>query len=345
MKYATPSELTRALIDVPSLTENEGTIAARLDELLSDLGLETRRLPVDDSDEERVSLLATHSEGAPRILLCSHIDTVPPFIESSEDSEWIYGRGACDAKGIIAAMIFAVRDLLKEGVRDVGLLLLAGEETDSIGAKRANEQLAGIGSELVIVGEPTELKFVRACKGTLTATARFRGRAAHSAYPELGDSAISKAARAIVAIDEAEWGSDAEIGEGTANVGVVRGGRKPNVIPDEASLEVMIRTVEPMEQSLERLREIVESHRGTVEEPRGTSPVVFDVPAGESSVTVGFGTDAPYLGNLGRRMLFGPGSIHLAHTEAEKVRKDDLERAREKYASVVRAELEASPES
>ncbi|MBW3565075.1 MAG: M20/M25/M40 family metallo-hydrolase [Acidobacteria bacterium] len=333
------SALARQLIDIPSLTDEEGPLAAFLARMLPSAGFECRTLPVDDGNPERVSLLATAPDRIPRALLCTHLDTVPPFIASSEDDEWIFGRGACDAKGIMAAMILAASDLLEKGFCDAGLLFLAGEETDSIGAKRANEQLADLGVELVIVGEPTDGRFVEACKGTLTAEVRFDGKAAHSAYPERGESAISKAARAVVAIEETDWGTDDSIGQASANVGIISGGRKPNVVPDEASLTVMIRTVEDMNRSLERLKRTVDLFGGRIAHHHGTSPVIFEVPEGEEGISVGFGTDAPYLGNLGRRILYGPGSIHDAHTPHERIRKPDIEAARAVYARIVQNSL------
>jgi acetylornithine deacetylase len=312
-----PIELTRRLVDIPSVTGEERAVAAELQTILESIGLTVRRHPVSD---QRFNLLATGS-GRPRVLFCSHMDTVPPHIPSSEDGEWIRGRGTCDAKGIIAAMIAAAAELPSD--TGIGFLLVVGEETDSVGAKRANEDL-DVGSEYVVVGEPTDSVFVSACKGAFTARVRFRGVAAHSAYPERGDSAVSRLSRAIVAIDRSEWGSDERLGQGTANVGTIRGGGSANVIPAEAELELMIRSVEEPDAVRARLESIVGSEGGEVEESYGGSPIFLYVPEGEESKVVAFGTDAPYLERFGKRILFGPGSILEAHRKDEKIRKSEI---------------------
>jgi acetylornithine deacetylase len=324
-----PIQLTRRLVDIPSVTGDEAAVAAELQTILESIGLEVRRHPVAG---ERFNLLATRSSRT-RVLFCSHIDTVPPHIPSSEDGEWIRGRGTCDAKGIIAAMIAAVAELPDDA--GAGFLLVVGEETDSIGAKRANEDL-DVGSEYVIVGEPTDSVFVSACKGAFTARVRFRGVAAHSAYPERGDSAISRLSRAIVAIDDSEWGFDERLGHGTANVGTIAGGGSANVIPAEAELELMIRSVEEPDAVRTRLASIVESEGGEIVESYGGSPVFLYVPEGEDSKVVAFGTDAPYLDRFGKRILFGPGSILEAHRKDEKIRKSEILSAVETYRHLAR---------
>jgi acetylornithine deacetylase len=325
-----PIQLTRRLVDIPSVTGEEAAVAAELQTILESIGLTVRRHPVSD---QRFNLLATGS-GRTRVLFCSHIDTVPPHIPSSEDGEWIRGRGACDAKGIIAAMIAATADLAGE-VDGVGFLLVVGEETDSIGAKRANEDL-DVGSEYVVVGEPTDSVFVSGCKGAFTARVRFRGVAAHSAYPERGDSAISRLTRAVVAIDQAEWGFDERLGRGTVNVGTIRGGGSANVIPAEAELELMVRSVEEPDAVRARLAAIVEAEGGDIVESYGGSPIFLYVPEGEPSKVVAFGTDAPYLERFGKRILFGPGSILDAHRTDEKIRKSEILNAVGMYRDLAR---------
>lgn len=319
---------------MPSVTGEEKEIALVLESLLTEVGLEVERLPFD---EERFSLLA--SRGHPRIVLCSHIDTVPPFIASSVDGDQIRGRGACDAKGIIASMIGAAAELIGEGRSGFGLLLLIGEETDSHGAKRANEQLTNRGIERVIVGEPTDLRWVRACKGAVSATVEFSGKAAHSAYPEQGVSAISRLIRAARGIEDHDWGHDPELGSATVNVGVIRGGRKANVIPDQAALELMVRSVSSPQNVVDSLSRLVEPLGGVVSSWSGGAPIALEVPPGEEGIVVGFGTDAPYLGNLGVRMLFGPGSILVAHTADERISVPEILAASETYRDVVRGYL------
>lgn len=326
-----PLSLTRDLIDVPSVTGDERAIGERLETLLRSIGLATERQFVS---EARFNLLA-RAEGTPTVLLCTHIDTVPPFFPSSETDERIFGRGACDTKGAIAAMISAAERLVLSGIRDFGLLLVVGEETDSIGARLANERFAGIGARTIVVGEPTGSKWVRGAKGTLTASMRFRGRAAHSAYPELGDSAIAKMARAIARIETESWGGSSEFGETTVNVGVARGGVKANVIPAEAEIEMILRLAEPPAVALAKLEAIALETDATLSLSPGNPPVRMAVPDGEEAIVVAFGSDIPYLGAMGTPMLFGPGSILDAHGSEESVSKKEIVEAVDTYHSVV----------
>lgn len=327
-----PIRLAREFIDLPSLTGEEGPFGERVATLLAGLGFRVERQEIAPG---RANLLATIGD-RPRVLLSSHLDTVPPFFASSETATRLIGRGACDTKGIIAAMVTAAAGLKEEGVRDFGLLLVVGEETDSIGAKRANGWLQDRGVELLINGEPTEGRFVRASKGALTAVIRFEGKAAHSAYPERGDSAIVKLAGAIGAIYGAGWGSDPEMGSGTPNVGVVRGGEKANIIPAAAEAECIFRIVEPVGVARERLERILEPFGGRIERSHGNDPVRMAVPRGAPSVVVAYNTDVPHLHALGRPVLFGPGSILEAHSATESVGKDELSAAVGVYHGLVR---------
>jgi acetylornithine deacetylase len=326
-----PIALARRLIDVPSPTDHERDAAELLEAELQRLGFSTRRQEVTES---RFNLFAS-AGGRPRVVINSHIDTVPPWFASSEDEEHVYGRGACDTKGIIAAMIAAGARLREEGQRDFAFLFVVGEETDSIGAKSANEAFRDLGSEYVLVGEPTESQFARASKGALTAFVRFHGVAGHSAYPERGDSAINKMVRAIAEINAAAWGSDEVLGKGTVNVGVVRGGEKPNVIPAEAECQMIFRIVEEPEAVRSRLEAIVQRHDGEIYVARGNPPQHMIVPDGAPSTVVAFNTDVPHLGNLGKPLLFGPGSILDAHGANEKISKHDLLRAVDTYRQTI----------
>src|SRR5947208_5710789 len=192
-----PLALARQLIDIPSTTDNEGAVGAFLFDELTRLGYACRKHAVS---ETRFNVYAA-AGGRPRVVLNSHIDTVPPWFASSSDDDFIYGRGACDTKGVIAAMIAAGERLRASDLRDFAFLFVVGEETDSIGAKSANVAFADLGSEYVLVGEPTESKFARASKGALTCFVRFEGIAGHSAYPERGESAINKLVAAIAEIN------------------------------------------------------------------------------------------------------------------------------------------------
>ncbi|HET7436238.1 MAG TPA: M20/M25/M40 family metallo-hydrolase [Thermoanaerobaculia bacterium] len=327
-----PLRFARELIDVPSPTESEVAVGELLERTLRDLGFETRRQPVT---ETRFNLYAS-AGGRPRVILNSHIDTVPPWFTSYEDETHLYGRGACDTKGIIAAMIAAGERLRADDIRDFAFLFVVGEETDSIGAKAANDEFAALGSEYVLVGEPTESIFARASKGALTVVVRFRGVAAHSAYPHLGASAINRMVAAISEITSADWGADEVLGNTTVNVGVVRGGEKPNIIAANAECEMIFRLVTTPEDVLARVTAIVEKHEGEVILSRGNAPQHMVVPDGETSAVVSFNTDVPWLGKLGQPLLYGPGSILDAHGAKERIGKKDLLEAVETYQRVVR---------
>lgn len=326
-----PLAFARRLIDIPSTSDSELAVAEFLHAELAALGYDCRRQAVSD---DRFNLFA--SAGAlPRVILNSHIDTVPPWFASREDDEFLYGRGACDTKGIIAAMIAAGEQLRARGVREFAFLFVVGEETDSIGAKEANVEFAGLGSEYVVVGEPTESKFARASKGALTCFVAFDGVAAHSAYPERGDSAISKMVAAIAEINATDWGSDDTLGKTTVNVGVVRGGEKPNVIPASAECEMIFRTACDPEEIRPALEKLLASHGGRITMARGNEPQWMTVPQGADSTVVAFNTDVPHLRALGKPLLFGPGSILDAHGSDERIAKQDLLAAVDTYTEMV----------
>ena len=331
-----PVKLARKLIDVPSVTDDERAVAELLDAELTALGFATRRHEVS---ETRFNLYAA-AGGRPRVVLNSHIDTVPPWFGSREDDEFLYGRGACDTKGIIAAMIAAGERLRARDIRDFAFLFVVGEETDSIGAKKANDAFADLGSEYVVVGEPTESTFARASKGAFTAFVRFDGKAGHSAYPERGDSAINKLVAAIAEINAADWGSHEVLGTSTVNVGVIRGGEKPNVICPEAEAQMIFRIVGEPDDVQRTLEPLVAKHGGKITVARGNPPQFMIVPEGAKSQVVAFNTDVPWLSNLGKPLLFGPGSILDAHSANEKIRKTELLEAVRTYEEMVISLLE-----
>jgi acetylornithine deacetylase len=330
-----PIAFARKLIDIPSPTGEERTVGEFLEAELTGLGYAVRRHPVTDT---RFNLYAD-AGGSPHVILNSHLDTVPPWFGSSDDGEFLVGRGACDTKGVIAAMIAAGERLRSDGVRDFAFLFVVGEETDSIGAKSANVGFAGLGSKYVIVGEPTESKFARASKGALTCTLHFDGVAAHSAYPERGDSAIAKMIAAIGEIHRTDWGTHEILGSATVNVGVVRGGEKPNIIPASAECELMFRTVGDPDEVRAKLERVAARFGGRIVSTRGNPPQFMVVPDGAPSTVVAFNTDVPHLGNLGKPLLFGPGSILDAHGENERIAKRELLDAVDVYAKTVRTLL------
>ena len=321
---------TRQLVDIESTTGNEGRAGDFIHRELSRLGYRASKMPVEG---ERCNVFATSPQQArPEIVFSTHMDTVPPFFPSSEDETRIYGRGACDAKGIIAAQIAAAERLRQEGIY-VGLLFVVGEEKDSLGAKIANQQAPGC--KFLVNGEPTENKIASASKGTLRVEIGATGRMAHSAYPELGESAIDKLLEALSRLRAIRLPSVEGIGPSTLNIGVIEGGRAPNVIPDKARAHLLYRLVGPSDKLRE---EIVRTVAGLA-----TAEFVLEIPFarlrtldGLPTMVAAFTTDIPWLGNWGEPLLVGPGSIHVAHTEGEYIEKRQLEDAVELYCGIAR---------
>lgn len=326
-----PIQLARQLIDIPSPTESERAVGEFIESQLAALGYSTRR---HDVAENRFNVFAS-AGGRPRVVINSHIDTVPPWFASKDEGEFLYGRGACDTKGIIAAMIAAGEKLREAHIRDFAFLFVVGEETDSIGAKKANVEFAKLGSEYVVVGEPTESKFVKASKGAFTCTVRFEGVAAHSAYPERGDSAITKLVAAVDAINRTTWGTHDVLGKTTVNVGVVRGGQKPNIVPAEAEAEMIFRTVSDPEDVKAKLEPLIAQFGGRIVKGLGNPPQFMTVPPEADAVVVAFNTDVPHLKSLGKPLLYGPGSILDAHGARERIAKRDVIAAVDVYRDLV----------
>src|SRR5580700_3445201 len=322
--------LTRQLVDVESTTGDEGRVGDFLHHELSRLGYLSNKMPVEG---ERCNVFATSSQQArPEVVFSTHMDTVPPFIPSSEDTARIYGRGACDAKGIIAAQIAAAERLRDDGIY-VGLLFVVGEEKDSLGAKVANQRSPGC--KFLVNGEPTENKMASASKGTLRVEISAAGRMAHSAYPELGESAIDKLLEALNRLKAIKLPSTEGVGPSTVNIGVIEGGRAPNVIPDKARAQLLYRLVGPSDKLRE---EIVRAVAGLAK-----AEFVLEIPFtrlrtldGLPTMVAAFTTDIPWLSNWGEPLLVGPGSIHVAHTEGEYIEKKQLQDAVELYCSIAK---------
>ncbi|MGH9701141.1 MAG: M20/M25/M40 family metallo-hydrolase, partial [Candidatus Acidiferrales bacterium] len=272
--------------------------------------------------------------GEPVVTLSSHMDTVPPFVSFREDEEFIWGRGACDAKGIIASMILAAESLLREGVRSFGLLFVVGEERDSAGAIAAGKMARG--SRYLINGEPTENLLVRGSKGALRYEIRTRGKTAHSAYPELGHSAIEDLLACLNDIRSIPLAHDPLLGSSTLNIGTLTGGRAPNVVPDFAAAELMFRLVGDPAAVREGMRKAV-GDRGELKEVLYSEALKFRALEGFRSTVVSFTTDIPFLqGTWGQPFLIGPGSIHVAHTQEQRIAKQDLLAAVEIYSNLVK---------
>jgi acetylornithine deacetylase len=328
--------LTRQLVDIESITGNEAAVGEALCRELSRLGYQARQMPVEG---DRFNVLATSpDEPHPTVVFSTHMDTVPPFIPSSEDSTRVYGRGSCDAKGIIAIQIAAAERLRREGIH-VGLLFLVGEERDSQGAKRANEQ--AIGSRFLINGEPTENHVALASKGTLRIELTASGRMAHSAYPELGESAIDKLIVALTRLRAMTLPVTEGIGPCTFNIGLIEGGRAPNVIPDHAKAHLLYRLVGPTEDLRRQIVETV-GDLATVDFYLEIPFMRFRAVDALPTMVAAFTTDIPALGNWGEPLLIGPGSIHVAHTDGEYVEKRQLAEAVELYCQIAKKLLSAS---
>lgn len=326
-------ELTRRLIDIESITGNEKQVGDFVHELLSGIvrtyGGTIERMEVEPG---RDNIFAAFGE--PYVTMSTHLDTVPPYFPSREDDEFIWGRGACDVKDIIAAMICATEDLLAGGVRGFALLFVVGEERDSAGAYYAAKHPRG--SRYLINGEPTGNRLATGSKGALRFVLKASGRMAHSAYPELGDSAILKLLDALDRIRKIELPVDDVLGPCTVNIGTLSGGRAPNVIPDDAAASLMFRLVgdpEPLR------RAVAEACDGLVE-----ATEILCIPAARLGVVDGFETtvvayttDIPaFQGAWGEPYLLGPGTIHVAHTSAERVEKTQLMEATGLYTTLVK---------
>jgi acetylornithine deacetylase len=321
---------TRQLVDIESITGNEERVGNVLHDELTRMGFHAEKSLVEAG---RYNIFATFPEQLkPTIVFSTHMDTVPPFIPSSEDATRVYGRGSCDAKGIIAIQVAAAEQLRKQGIH-VGLLFLVGEERDSLGAKVANER--PIGNKFLINGEPTENHIAVASKGALRVELNAQGKMAHSAYPDLGESAINKLLEALQRLRAMELPMADGIGPCTMNIGVIEGGRAPNVISDKARALLLYRLVGPSEELRKKICETVGDLACvdfTLEIPFKRLRSFEDLP----TMVAAFTTDIPALSNWGEPLLVGPGSIHVAHTEGEYVEKKQLHDAVELYGSIAK---------
>ncbi|MDX2269305.1 MAG: M20/M25/M40 family metallo-hydrolase [Bryobacter sp.] len=333
--------LTRSLVDIESITGNEFPVSVFLENVLRDLAARfqgtVERIAVEPRRDNLYCVF-----GDPWVTLSTHMDTVPPFFPSRETETEIWGRGACDVKGLLAAMICAVEKLLESGERNLALLFVVGEERNSVGAYHAGKH--GKGSRFLINGEPTEGKLALGSKGALRLEVVASGRMAHSAYPELGESAIEKLLDALAAIRALPLPQHEILGPSTLNIGLLSGGRAPNVIPDQAKAELLIRLVDDGDSTVAAIRKAVE---GLVEVNE-----VLRIPAvllgGQEFVADGFATmvasyttDIPAFGGAwGQPYLFGPGTIHVAHTSEERIAKQELAAAVDQYAFLAKRLLE-----
>jgi acetylornithine deacetylase len=290
-----------------------------------------------DAAPGRPNLFAT-TGAEPRVVLCTHLDTVPPFIGSHDDGEFISGRGACDSKGILAAQIAAAERLRADGLAEVGLLYVVDEEMGSLGARAANAHPRARECRYVVVGEPTDNKLAVGCKGSLRLALRTSGTGGHSAYPERGTSAIDALLPILTDLRGVSWPVDSFFGDTTVNIGVVAGGTRSNVLATDARADLHFRLVTDVEAVRQPLEETV-AGRAEIEYLSVTPPVRLMALPGFEQCVVGFTTDTAHLGHWGTPLLLGPGSILEAHTAHERIAKAELSRGVDLYVRLVRSLL------
>ena len=322
--------LTRALVDIDSTTGREGEACRWLAAFLRDQGFTVTEQPVDDG---RFNIIAAPSGAL--VVFSTHIDCVPPFFPSRVDGDRLHGRGACDAKGILAAQVAAADRLRRQGESRVGLLFVVGEERGSDGARRANG--AANLCRFLIDGEPTDNRLGLATRGVLRVKLKASGRAAHSSFPGLGESAIDKLIDALIELRSIELPIDAELGRTHYTIGLIAGGVAPNVVPPSAEAEVMFRTVSDGAE-VRRAVSALEP-RVAIEPVLEVPPVRLTTVPGFDAAVFPFTTDIPFLSAWGEPLLFGPGSIHTAHTADEFVSIAELHAAADQYVTIARALL------
>jgi len=324
-------ELTRSLTNIPSTSGEEEAIGFFLRDHLQSLGWTVELQPVSENQNNVIAYL----NETPRVWLSTHMDTVPPHIPMTEDDEKFYGRGVCDAKGIIAAQITAAEALRKEGVEDIGLMYMVEEERASTGARVANLHPLAAKCEYMINGEPTDNDLAIGSKGTFRLNIKTKGIAAHSAYPEKGDSAIEKLLDILDDLRHTKFPSDEFFGETTVNIGTIEGGMALNIIPPTAEAGLAIRLTTKRQPIEDALRNVVRE-RGEIEVLSCSEPVKMLEVEGFKTKVVRFTTDIPHMPNWQQPLLLGPGSILVAHGKDEFVLKKDLEEAVSLYIGLVR---------
>jgi acetylornithine deacetylase len=330
-----PIRLTRQLCEIESTTYHEGPVGDFLADFLAGRGWDVEKTPVPQPEESattqnRWNVYAGPVGGKPDLVFSTHLDTVPPYIPFTEDDEFMYGRGVSDAKGIIAAQVAAAEALRAAGFA-IGVLFVSGEERDSAGAKTAN--LAPKGSRFLINGEPTDNRLALASKGALRVCLKAHGKMAHSAYPELGDSAVHKLVTVLNRLLEIDLPVTEDVGPSTLNIGQVHGGHAPNVIADKAEAQILIRLVgdsAPVRAAVLNAAEGLAEVDFTLEIPFVRLKAVEGLP----TMVAKFTTDIPQLSNWGEPLLLGPGSIHVAHTPRERLAKKELLEAVQLYIKV-----------
>lgn len=334
--------LTRSLVDIDSTTGREGDAGRWCADYLRGRGFTVTEQRVDATRFNIVANVAQPFRAAddaglkacatPAVVLSTHIDCVPPFFPSRVEGDRLYGRGSCDAKGIAASMVAAVDRLQRDGESRVGLLFVVGEERGSDGAKKADEIASG--SRYLIDGEPTDNRLGRATRGILRVKLRASGRAAHSSFPELGESAIDKLIDALIALRHIALPHDDVLGTTHYTVGLIGGGVAPNVVSPSAEAEIMFRTVSEATEVRKAIAPL--EQRVAIEHVLEVPPVKMITVPGYDAAVFPYTTDIPFLSRWGQPLLFGPGSIHVAHTADEYVSIAELHAAADHYVTIAR---------
>jgi acetylornithine deacetylase len=314
-------DLARRLVDIPSVTGEEAAVSAWLADELRRLGY---RVELIETEPYRPNLLAT-TAAPPRVVFSTHLDTVPPHVPARLADGFLYGRGACDAKGIAAAQIAAAERLRAAGETRIGLLFVVDEETGGGGAKTMNAHPLAAECRYLINGEPTENRLIRGCKGSIRVRLSATGPGGHSAYPDAAPSAIHTLVAVLADLQAAAWPRDPVLGPTTCNVGTITGGEALNVIARSAEAGLQIRIVTPPDEAVAELRRVVHG-RAEIEVLSHTPPVHLTAPDGFETDVVSFSTDIPHLTNWGQPLLLGPGSIFDAHIPGERLALTELER-------------------
>ena len=328
-----PIAFARDLIDIDSTTGHEGEAGRFIAGRLRQLGFSVTEQPVDD---HRANVIATAGPASkPVVMLSTHFDCVPPFFPSRIEGDRLYGRGACDAKGILAAQVAAAERLRLQGETRVGLLFVVGEERGSDGAKLAND--VATGSRFLVNGEPTESRLGAATRGILRVKLRAEGRAAHSSFPELGISAIDKLLDALIELRTLALPEDPALGKTYYTVGLISGGVAPNVVSPSAEAEIMFRTVGDAADVRKAMTPL--ESRVAIEHVLEVPPIKMTVVPGFETAVFPYTTDIPFLSAWGQPLLFGPGSIVVAHTAHEFVPIPELETAVDSYEKIVKGLL------
>ena len=326
------------LMEIESTSGMESSIAYFLIENYLPAGSEIEIQPTDEGFKN-----VYYKWGKPEIIFNSHFDTVPPYIPPSVQDNIIYGRGSCDAKGQLVVMSAACEQLYKEGYTNFGLLMNAGEEVGSYGAMKANELIKGI--KYCIVGEPTENKLIKASKGNINVDVIFKGKSCHSGYPEHGENAISKMNAFINLLDrmfaDKSFPEDDILGPSTYNIGMLSSSNAHNVLSDHVRMKIFFRTTFITHDILlDLIKKYMDSGTEIIENFRH-DPIKFETFPGFETGIVSYGTDAPSMPNLGKKILYGPGSILDAHTENEHIKIEDMNKAVDDLVKIYKCILES----